>query len=94
MLDQTFTVTLEGAAPLTVTPDARDLRRWEAATGKSWLGLEVPSITDMTRLMFFAASRSGSFSGSWDDFDNRCITFDTADTDPKASPTDPAPSDG
>jgi hypothetical protein len=86
MLEQNFTITLDGTPDFTVTPDARDLRRWEASTGRSWLADDVLSITDMTRLLFHAAARTGVFPGGWDEFDARCVKFTAVEEDnPKAS---------
>lgn len=61
---------------IVVQVDGRDIRRWEAESGKSFLQHQN-TYTDYAKLAFFAATRCGEFDGSWQEWDARC--FDARD---------------
>ncbi len=78
MIEGNLEVTLDGKDPFTVHFDGRDVRAWEAHTGKSWLTDEDArlSLTTVAFIGWSAARRTGKFDGSWGDFDK--VALDVA----------------
>ena len=75
MIEGNLEVVLEGRDPFTVHWDGRDVRAWEAHTGKSWLTDDDArlSLTTVAYVGWSAARRAGKFDGSWADFDAAAV---------------------
>lgn len=81
-----------------VSADARDLRRWEAEQGQSWMSTTF-GLTHLAQLAYLALRRTGQLNGrypSYEDFDNACINVTGGSNEPTlddlavvATPTPP-----
>lgn len=84
-LGRTVELTIDGIEePIVVTYDARDMRAWEADTGKSVIA-EPTSVSILCWLGWHAAERTGVLNGhhkTWDAFDAVCTGVKMLDQDP------------
>ena len=74
-LRQKVRLELDDGTELTTTYDGRELRQWEARTGKSSL-VEPMSLSMLTFLGWAACKRDGQLNGSYakfEEFDKACV---------------------
>lgn len=94
-MKHSYRVELDDGETFEVSSDARDIRRWEATYGKSWLDTPL-SYTEVAQLVYLACTRSGVLNGrfpTYDEFDRHCVATAGLPTPPIANPTVPAPTD-
>jgi hypothetical protein len=68
-----FTVVIEqdGKEPAEIKISTRDIRRWEKENkGVSLANLDENSYADVYKLAYYAATRTGNFTGTLDEFEN------------------------
>jgi hypothetical protein len=90
-----YRVELDDGTEFEVTSDARDIRRWEAVYGKSWLNTPL-SYTEVAQLVYLASARTGVLNGrfpTYDEFDAHCVATEGLPTPPIANPTPPVATD-
>lgn len=87
MFGGSFEISPEDGDTYSVLWDSRDIRAWEAWTGKSWLDMTTPRISDLTYLAFSAARRAGR-AQTWEEFDATTVTVVAKDI---AAPKDRKP---
>jgi hypothetical protein len=83
----TFTVTPDGTESYELAATSRDVLNWEKTTKGASLGKfeSDPTIQDVYKIAFFAAKRTGQFSGTLPEFEaSHDLEFDMED---KADPT-------
>lgn len=61
--------------PIIVQIDSRDIRKWEASFGGSWLSDDVMTVTQMAQVAWAAAVRTGQWEGDYDSFDAVAVTL-------------------
>lgn len=83
----------EPTETIDVATDGRDVRRWEMTYATSYVTAET-TVTQITQLVHLAAVRGGHYSGSWEDFDSRCVAVKRLrPADPTQPPGDIPPAD-
>lgn len=93
---QTFRIELDDGESVEAAADARDVRAWEAAYGKSFFSTPT-SYTEIAQIAYLAAKRTGALNGrypTYDEFDRHCVEVTGVRPVVAADPTRPAPMDG
>lgn len=87
-----FKVVPDDGDPYDLTADSRDVYMWERTTkGKNLVSLrDSLAMGDLYRLAHLAASRTGKFAGTFDEFVADCA-IDLQDEEEEPDPTHPAP---
>lgn len=80
-----FKVSFEDGSEKEALVDQRDIRRWEAEVGRSWL-TEDMTVTAATRVAYYGLARAGVFTGDWDAFDKVAVWVEEVPDEP-ARPT-------
>jgi len=73
-----FVAHMDDGEEIKSTSDGRDVRRWEAAYGKSLVG-ETLSFTFLTQLAYLAARRAGTVDTrypTYEIFESHCVDLD------------------
>jgi len=85
-----FKITPDGGETVEVTAAARDVLQWEKTTKGVSLGMLQSTLrmTDMYGIAFFAAKRTGAFTGSRESFESTCDLEILGEEE--ADPTQPA----
>lgn len=91
-----FKVVPDSGEPYDLTADSRDVFVWERTTkGKNLVSLrDSLAMGDLYRLAHLAATRTGKYAGTFDEFVISCaidLQDDEEDDDDGPDPTHPAP---
>jgi len=72
---QNYIVEMEDGTVHEIESDARDIRKWEATYGKSFMTSEL-SFTEVAQVAYIAGRRTGVLNGTYptyDAFDAACV---------------------
>lgn len=75
-----------------VDTDGRDIRRWEATESASYIR-STTTVTQLAQLAYLAAVRLEQFAGTWEEFDERCVSVKSRRLDPTLGEAPTTPTD-